>query len=194
MTKSWNWSWKLGLRIAVVTSAFGLAVSQTLAPCGDYALAQESIGIVESWGLKPNPIIDSDCPSAPGKLCGQVPGVTSGASTSGASKLRLKSISSDAFAYNPSLNKIYVHIKEAGLTWGPYPINPGEEVQLGIDKCFNNTLTVTLLYQNNEEKPQFVGEQPVSITYASSLLPLVFEGNNARYTLNYQIEPGDCRS
>lgn len=106
-------------------------------------------------------------------------------------RLRLISITSDASANNPSPGKIYVNIQEKKQTSGPYPINPGQEVPLGIDVCFQNTLTVKLFDQVNEEKPQFIDQKPVSII---SVPPLVFEGkgNGVRYTLNYQIVPFGC--
>ncbi|WP_414586718.1 hypothetical protein [Scytonema sp. PCC 10023] len=168
MTQSWkNWSWKLGLGIAVATSA--------ICSCGYYAMAENT--------KTPFPLISWTLGRPKVQINPPVPW--------GANKLRFKSIRSDAPANNSSSGKIYIYIQDYNVTSDPYPINPGQEVQLGMDICFNNTLTVELDYQINQEEPQIVGHKPVS---SSSSSPLVFDGisNGAPYTLNYEVVPGGC--
>ena len=147
MTSWKSWSRKLGLGIAVATSA--------IASCGYYALAENT---------------EKSYPPA----------------QSAFNMLHLKSLSSDGPANNPSLDKIYIRV--AGQTWGPYPINPRNDAPLDINICFNNTLTVDLFSQVNQENPEFVGEKPVLPP-----LPLEFgDPNRIDYTMNYEIVPGGC--
>jgi hypothetical protein len=168
MTQSWkNWSWKLGLGIAVAMSA--------ISSCGYYAMAENT--------KRPFPLISW--------TLGRPKFEPVPPTRQGANILRFKSIRSDAPANNSSSGKIYIYIQDYNVTSDPYPINPGKEVSLGMDICFNDTLTVELDHQVNQEEPQIVGYKPVS-SYSS--LPLVFDGisNGAPYTLKYEIVRGGC--
>lgn len=163
MTQSWkHWSWKLGVVIAVVTSA--------IASCSYYAFAQNTKIFPEIERLR-----QQQEPQAPG----------------GINKLRLKSIRLDAPANNPSPSKVWVYIQEKNHSSGPYTINPGTELPLSMDECFNDTLTVELDAQVNQKYPQIVGSRPV---LANSSLPLVFGNpNSTHYTLNYEIVSEGCK-
>ena len=168
MTQSWKrWSWKLGLGIAVATSV--------ISSCGYYAMAGNTKKpFLLSWTL--------------GKFLFQP--VSPNPNTGRTNKLRFKSIRSNA--NYPSSGKIYIYIQESDVTSDPYPISSGKEVSLDMDICFNNTVTVEVHHQVNQEYPEIVGQKPV-LNFSSSTL--VFDGisKGAPYTLNYEVVPEGCK-
>jgi len=171
MTQSWkSSSWKLGLGIAVVTSA--------IASCGYYALAQDT-KTPFSLLTKTPPLQAPDQPdqSDPGGKEGNL--------------LQLTSITSDA-----SVSNISVRIKEIGASLGPYTMNPGNPIPLNMSTCFKNTVSVQLIgLVGNPRVPRtgIIGEQGVAIAqYIPSLQEMTFTDNGINYTIQYQIVPSGC--
>lgn len=167
MIPSWkSWSWKLGLGIAVATSA--------IASCGYYAVAQDTETPFDIQEIKP----------LGAQLYHKVQPSTQ-------NLLQLTSITSDA-----PVSNIYVRIKQTGVSSLPYTINPGDPIPLNMDSCFHNTVTVQLLgLVGNPRVPRIgiIGEQTVGISqYTQSPQEMTFTRDGINYTIQYQIVPFGC--
>ncbi|KYC43105.1 hypothetical protein WA1_13465 [Scytonema hofmannii PCC 7110] len=107
--------------------------------------------------------------------------------------LRLKSIERLSPPADGSSISVYVRVADEINANGPYNLNSSNQALLNIDRCLQNSLTLSLFQSINSGEPQFVNRQTVSITDITSLTPLQFLGmNETNYLLSYEIIVGGC--
>ncbi|MGI2905024.1 hypothetical protein [Tolypothrix sp. VBCCA 56010] len=170
MIPSWkSWSWKLGLGIAVVTSA--------IASCGYYAVAQDTETPFDIQIKTPPLLRKGGYHPDPGGRKGNL--------------LQLTSITSDA-----PVSNVYVRIKETGKISDPYTMNPGNPIPLDMKTCFKNTVSVQLVGTVSNpiaSEIGIIGEQTVAIAqYIPPPQEMTFTDDGINYTIEYQIVPSGC--
>jgi hypothetical protein len=167
MIPSWkSLSWKLGLGIAVATSAIG--------SCGYYAVAQDTETPFDIQEIKP----------LGAQLYRYQP--------STGNSLQLKSVTSDAPVSNIYVRIKETGVSSLPYTMNPGNPIPVDDVS----SCFHNTVTVQLLgLVGNPRVPRIgiIGEQTVGISqYTQSPQEMTFTRDGINYTIQYQIVPFGC--
>lgn len=107
--------------------------------------------------------------------------------------LLLKSIKRLSPPVDGSLVSVYLQIAGEIMPNSPYTLNSNNEALLNIERCLQNSLTLSLSQEIDLGTREFVNEQIVSITDFPSFPPLQFLGiNSVNYTFFYEIIPGQC--